>query len=89
MAHKGLSGPHLFMESMANMEKLSKFLIGVFNHILIALEGNVFNPEDKSYQSVRNLRSIHSHIGKKMNQRDGRVEGEDILWVNQLGNFLN
>ena len=88
MAQKGLSGPHLFADSMANMERLSKFLIGIFNFILIFVNGNVFDPKDKAYQSIRNVRSIHSHIGKKMNERDGKVEGRDVLWINQLGNLF-
>ena len=87
MAHKGLSGPHLFAESMANMERISKFMIGIMNQIMIWLNGDLFDPKDKAYQSIRNVRSIHSHIGKKMNEREGRVEGKDVLWINQLGNF--
>ena len=89
LAHKGLSGPHLFAESMVNMERGSKFLIGVMSQVLIWVEGDVFDPKDKAYQSIRNVRSLHSHIGKKMNEREKRVEGQDVLWVNQLGNSFN
>ena len=88
LAHKGLSGPHLFMETMANMEKMSQFVINVMIQVLIFLEGDQFDPKDKAYKSIRNVRSIHSHIGKKMNERDGRIEGKDVLWINQLGKFL-
>ena len=87
MAHKGLSGPHLFMESMANSERLSKFVIGIITQMFIWVNGNMFDNKDKAFQSIRNVRSIHSHIGKKMNQREGRVEGMDILWISQLGNL--
>ena len=86
LAHKGLSGPHLFNDTLANMERGSKFLIGVMGQILIWVTGDVFDPKDKAYQSIRNVRSIHSHIGKKMNEKEGKVEGKDVLWVNQLGN---
>ena len=88
MAHKGLSGPHLFAETMKNFERLSKFVIGIMNQVLIWVERDLFDPKDKAYKSIRNVRSIHSHIGKKMNDKDGRVEGKDVLWVNQLGTFI-
>ena len=58
------------------------------NQMLIWIEGDLFDPKDKAFKSIRNVRSIHSHIGKKMNERDGRVEGKDVLWVNQLGNSI-
>ena len=86
MAHKGLSGPHLFNDTMANMERMSKFMIGITSQTMVWLKGDMFDPKDKAYQSIRNVRSIHSHIGKKMNERDGRVEGKDVLWINQMGN---
>ena len=89
MVHKGLSGPHLYQGTLVTMERMSKFTIGFMDLLLIWLKGDVFDPKDKAYQSIRNVRSIHSHVGKKMNERDGRVEGKDVLWVNQLGNSFN
>ena len=89
LAHKGLSGPHLFADSMADMERFSKFVIGIMSQILIWNTGDLFDPKDKAYQSIRNVRSVHSHIGKKMNEKDERIEGRDVLWMNQLGNLFS
>ena len=85
MATKGLSGPHLYWESMSSLERTAKFLIAIMNHIQLWKEGNIFDTNDKAYYSLRNIRSIHAHIARKMNDRDGNIEGYDVLWINQLG----
>ena len=87
MSHKGLAGPHLYRDTLSTMSKSSRFIININYYVLVWITGDLLNPNDKSFQAVRNVRSLHSHIAKKMNERDGKIEGRDVLWINQLGMY--
>ena len=89
LSNSNFSGPHIFRESIANFHNLSRFIINVNWYLLniMLAEDDFFGRDSKINQAIRNIRSIHGGIEKKLNKRDNKVYGRDVLWINQLGNI--
>ena len=85
MSNHQFSNPHIYRKSLLNNHNLWRFVINVNWHLLKFVEDDYFNRTSKTYQFIRNIRSIHHSIANKMNKEDNYEEGRDVLWINQLG----
>lgn len=85
LTHRTFTDPHVYRDSVSSVERIARFVITVNWYLLLWVKGDLFSTDSKAYQSIRNIRSIHTHISRKMNERDRKEEGKDVLWINQLG----
>ncbi len=77
--------PLLVTGNSSNIPKLFRRYLSTILHVKYWYEFNPFDPNSKSFKSLRQVRGMHKQVSRTMNQKSNRTEGTDNLWIPQYG----
>ena len=83
--HSDGLAPLVVTGNSANVQKLFRRYLSTILHVKNWYESDPFDTNSKSYKSLKHVRGLHKNVSKSMNEKSGRVEGNDNLWIPQYG----
>ena len=83
--HSDGLAPLVVTGNSSNVQKLFRRYLSTIIHVKNWYENDPFDENSKSYKSLKHVRSLHKNVSNSMNDKSGRVEGKDRLWIPQYG----
>lgn len=69
----------------SNVPKLFRRYLSTLIHVRNWFDYDPFDKNSKSYKSLKHVRGLHRTVSESMNEKGGRVEGRDNVFIGQFG----